>query len=172
MARRFRRSWRREILVGLGLLGLIVARVVYDRVQPREPEVLGEGEWQVARVVDGDTLLLANQARVRLQGIDAPESVRPDHPVEPWGREASDFTRQFVEGGRVRLQFDRERRDQYGRFLAYVWVGPRMLNEELLRAGLAEAKLGYHYSESMKRRFRTAQEEAQRAGRGIWSDAP
>ena len=170
MKRRYRRRWTREILIAICLVGLLVARVIYDRAQPIEPEALEEGVFQVQRVVDGDTLLLANNARVRLQGIDTPETVRPDHPVEKWGQEATDFTRDFVAAGRVRLQFDRERVDEYGRFLAFVWVDNRLLNEELLRAGLARARLGYRYSESMKRRFRAAEEEARAARRAIWSD--
>ena len=111
-------------------------------------------------VVDGDTLLLRDGTRIRLMGVDTPETVKPDTPVEPWGPEASEFTRDFVAGGPVRLEFDRERTDRFGRHLAYVWVGNRMLNEELLRAGLARWEPGYHYSQAMKTRFRRAQREA------------
>lgn len=72
-------------------------------------------------------------------------------------------------------KFDKERIDRYDRFLAYVWyVDPDseeslLLNEELLRAGLAWARLGYSYSDAMKRRFRAAELEAKGAKRGIWS---
>ena len=69
----------------------------------------------------------------------------------------------------MRLTFDRERVDRYGRFLAYAWVDQRMLNEELLRAGLARFEPKFHYSQSIKRQFGLAQQEAQRAGIGIWS---
>jgi micrococcal nuclease len=130
---------------------------------------LPEGHYQVRRVVDGDTLLMQDHKRVRLMGVDTPETVKEDTPVQPWGPEATTFTREFVESGEVRLQFDRERLDRFGRYLAYVWVGDRMLNEELLRAGLARWEQGYHYSQSMKNRFRKAQREAQQAKRGIWS---
>jgi len=132
------------------------------------PESLEEASYAVRRGVDGDTLLLANGARVRLIGVDAPETVKPNWPVEPWGPEASEFTRRFVAGGAVRLQFDRERLDRYDRFLAYVWVGDRMLNEELLRAGLARVERRFRYSQSMKRRFGQAEEEAKIERRGIW----
>ena len=144
----------------------------YYNAPPGPPEVLAEGLYEVQRVVDGDTLLLANHARVRLIGADTPETVKPNHPVEPWGPEASEFSRQFVAGRQVRLELDRERLDKYGRFLAYVWVGDRMLNEELIRAGLARAELQYHYSASMKTRFRRAEADAKSAGRGIWSGQP
>ena len=69
----------------------------------------------------------------------------------------------------MRLTFSSERKDRYDRFLAFVWNGDAMLNEELVRAGLAYARRDYHYSSAMKRRFSQAQTEAQRAGRGIWS---
>src|SRR5262249_34757524 len=98
-----------------------------------------------------------------------PETVKPDTPVEPWGLEASDFTKQFLAGGSARLQFDRERVDDYGRMLAYVWVGDKMLNEELLRAGLAHYESYFRYSQTMKRRFAKAEAEAKAAHRGLWS---
>jgi micrococcal nuclease len=126
---------------------------------------------KIARVVDGDTLVLAgSKERVRLIGADTPETVKPNFPVQPWGPEASAFTKKFVSGGKVRLEFDVERRDKYGRMLAYIWVGERMLNEELIRAGLARAELKYRYSAEKKSRFRRAEEEARAAHRGIWSD--
>lgn len=151
------------------IAAVLVLRVVLDDRQPAPPEALAEGVYTVQRVVDGDTLLLTNAARIRLIGADTPETVHPDRAVEPWGPEAGRFTRQFIAPGQVRLTFDRERQDRYGRFLAYVWVGEQMLNEELIRAGLATARLEFRYSQSMKKRFRDAQEEARAAGRGIWS---
>jgi micrococcal nuclease len=164
------RRRRLSLAAGVVVLAALVWR--YFSAPPGPPEVLTEGPYDVQSVVDGDTLLLANHARVRLIGADTPETVKPNHPVEPWGLEASEFTRQFVAGQQVRLEFDRERLDKYGRFLAYVWVGDRMLNEELIRAGLARAELQYHYSSSMKTRFRHAEAEAKSAGRGIWSGQP
>jgi endonuclease YncB( thermonuclease family) len=139
--------------------------------QPTGRDVLTEGVHRVRRVVDGDTLLMQSGARVRLEGIDTPETVRENHPVEPWGPEASAFTKEFVKqaGGRVKLTFAGERLDDFGRYLAFVWDGDKMLNEELVRAGLAEARLGWHFSSTLKRRLRLAQEDAQRAKRGIWS---
>ncbi len=135
------------------------------------PEALAEGSYAVQRVVDGDTLLLTNHARVRLLGVDTPETVKPNHPVEPFGPEASEFTRRFIARGgwSVRLEFDRERQDKYGRFLAYAWVDDRMLNEELLRAGLARAETQYRYDAGKKKRFCAAEAEAKAAKRGIWS---
>lgn len=135
------------------------------------PQVLAEGDYEVRYVVDGDTLRLTSGAYVRLQGIDTPETVHPNHPVEPWGPEASAFTKAFINRAnyKVRLTFSNERLDRHGRFLAFVWHDNVMLNVELVRAGLAEARLDYRYSGRMKRHLQKAQTEAKLHGRGIWS---
>jgi micrococcal nuclease len=154
----------------IALLILLVVRYFDDaerRATPSEPLV--EGMHAVDRVVDGDTIIFAQHSVVRLIGVDAPETVKPEHPVEPLGPEASAFTRRFLSLGVARLEFDRERVDRFGRFLAYVYVGDRLLNEELLREGLARWESHFHYSAAMKARFKRAQQEAQRAERGIWS---
>lgn len=139
--------------------------------QGEAPEFVPHGHQQVtvARVVDGDTLALSDNSRVRLIGVDTPETVKPNHPVEPFGLEAGAFTREFVGRGEVVLEFDATKQDKYGRLLGYVWVGEKMLNEELLRAGLARAETGYSFSLARKQRFLAAEDEAKAARRGIWS---
>jgi micrococcal nuclease len=168
-----RRYWREPRALLLWLLCAIVAiwRAVAVNSVPTGPELLAEGMHEVRRVVDGDTLLLTSGARVRLQGIDTPETVREGFAVEPWGPEASQFTKDFIRHAdqQVRLTFSLERKDRHDRFLAFVWDGDVMLNEELVRAGLARARLDYRYSGVMKRRLAKAQDEARGAGRGIWS---
>src|SRR5262245_5648382 len=83
------------------LVGILIAVRVWQEFHapPPPPEALPAGEYQVLRAVDGDTILLANHARVRLIGANAPETVKPDSPVEPWGPEASQFTKKFLAGG-------------------------------------------------------------------------
>jgi endonuclease YncB( thermonuclease family) len=183
--RSFRRRPRRTWLVFVLFIGLALLRWGHDRwqgvPQPLFEPPLAEGDYIVLRVVDGDTLLVApppgaaeagRELRLRLLGIDCPESVKPNHPVEPWGREAAEFTRQFVSGGAVRLRFDKRRLDQYDRYLAYVFVADKMLNEELVRAGLAHVLAYPGDSESMTRRLRAAEQEARQSRRGIWSEQP
>ena len=148
---------------------LFVARYWSGPLPPTPVAPLAEGTYRLQRVIDGDTIIVEPAATVRLIGVDTPETVKPEHPVEPFGPEATDFTKEFLSGGVVRLSFDRERVDRFGRFLAYVWVDTRMLNEELLRRGLARHEPQFHYSQAMKQRFRKAQQEAERAGEGIWS---
>jgi micrococcal nuclease len=126
------------------------------------------GPYHVKRVVDGDTLLLEDGTRVRLLGVNTPETKVPDKPVDPLGLEASEYMEREVQGQNVRLEYDRERLDDYERVLAYVWIGPRLINEELIRKGYSEAITRHPYSETMKNRFRKA-EDAAKAGRvGMW----
>jgi len=169
---RFRRRPTRAIIFVTIALFIVALRWMQVGNGPDVPEKLESGMFQVRRIVDGDTLLLESGTRLRLQGVDAPETVKPDHPVEPLGPEASEYTREFLKaaGFRVRVEFGPERIDQYGRALGFVFHEDRMLNEELVRAGLARATTQYHFSEGMKRRLRKAQDEAKVARRGIWSE--
>jgi micrococcal nuclease len=181
--RRFRRRPRRIWLVVILIAGLALLRCGHDRwhgePRPAREPPLTEGDYTVLRVVDGDTLDVALQRsppgtrrreiRVRLLGIDCPESVKLDYPVEPWAREAAEFTSQFVSAGVVRLRFDKRRLDRYDRYLAYVFVADKMLNEELVRAGLARLSPFPGDSESMARRLRVAEQEAVQQARGIQS---
>jgi micrococcal nuclease len=157
-------------VLGLALLILVIARLLVGPPPPSPVQPPAEGSYAVRRVVDGDTIVIEPDAIIRLIGVDTPETVKPDHPVEPWGAEATEFTREFLSDGVARLSFDRERVDRYGRFLAYVWVGDRMLNEELLRNGMARYEPQFNYSGAVKNRFRRAQQDAQQHRVGIWSN--
>ena len=163
---------RHLVVARLGTLVLLAGLGVWQiffPAHPGPPALPQPGSTAfVQRAVDGDTLLLADQTRVRLLGVDTPETKRPHSPVEPFGPEAHEFTRAHVENRKVRLEFDKERHDKYDRVLAYVYVDDWFLNEELIRAGLGRAITNHPYSEAMKRRFRAAQREAQREQRGIW----
>ena len=125
--------------------------------------------YRVERVIDCDTLLLEGGTRIRLLGVNTPETKHPDRPREPLGLEAAAFTRRHTEGRSVSLRFDRERRDRYHRVLAYVYQGDWFLNEELIRAGYSRAETRFPYSGTMKRRFRQAEKQARAEGRGRWA---
>jgi micrococcal nuclease len=171
MPRQFRplRTWR--FWVGWLILLTVGLRVAYLTWHDDRPRDLAEGEYVVSFVIDGDTLILDDGKRVRLIGVDTPETHERDKPAERWGPEADAFARNFVEqaGGKLRLQFDDERLDKYGRYLAYAWSGGTLLNEELIRAGLGRFTPGFRFSGTMKRRFATAEREAKSRGVGIWS---
>jgi micrococcal nuclease len=170
-----RRSLSTGVIVALVLL---IGFRVWQLSSEQSPETLDANDYRVESVADGDTFRLTNGALVRLIGIDAPEtkfSPRSGGDDQPLAQDAKAFVERGLSRGKVRLEFDKERVDKYGRFLAYVWYFDRdreeelLLNEELLRAGLARARLGYSYSDRMKRRFRAAELEARDARRGIWA---
>lgn len=166
------RSPRRKLPMAAVLLLLAVALWRgWEESQQAGPERLDEGTVEVDHVIDGDTLVLKDQAKVRLVGIDCPETKYSPRGEEPLADEATQFTRDFVAAGPISLRFDLERMDKFGRHLAYVYRGDLLLNEELVRAGLAKAKPRYNYADAMKRRFLKAEDEAQAAKRGIWSTA-
>lgn len=125
----------------------------------------------VVKVVDGDTVEVVRGGRadtVRLLGVDTPETVHPDRPVECGGPEASEFTKRALEGRVVRLEFDAERRDAYGRLLAFVLVDGERFNDRLLREGHARLLVippnGAH-----GRTLLEAELEARQARRGLWA---
>jgi micrococcal nuclease len=127
---------------------------------------------RVVRAVDGDTLEVAlddgPNETVRLIGVDTPETVKPDTPVQCFGPQASHFEHRTVEGRRVRLLTGVEPRDYYGRLLAYVWIEGRFLEAELLRRGLARV-LTFHPNDRFAHRFEVIAQKASKSGKGLWN---
>jgi endonuclease YncB( thermonuclease family) len=128
----------------------------------------------VERVVDGDTIevnpAVGGTGDVRLIGVDTPETVDPNEPVEPYGPEASVFTKAQLEGERVTLIFDQEKTDQYGRALAYVRISGEgeTFNETLLRQGYAQLYV-VPPNDRYEVTFSRAQDQARLERQGIWS---
>ena len=129
----------------------------------------------VERVVDGDTIIVQEVGRVRLIGVDTPETVNPRRPVECFGREASAFAKRMLEGQRVRLEYDQDRTDRYGRTLAYVYLpNGAFVNAELVRQGYGHAytRFPFRYLDD----FRRYERDARQRQRGLWgaecTDAP
>lgn len=171
MRRRFQSPYTWKFWVGWIVFLAAAIRILVLSNDHEAPADIKEGKYHVRHVIDGDTLVLDDGRKIRLIGIDAPETDDRRGPIEPWGPQASSFARDFVErsNGWVTLQFDLERLDQYERHLAYVFVEDGLLNEELIRRGLARFKPNYRYSGVMKRRFRAAEETAKRKKQGIWT---
>jgi micrococcal nuclease len=160
--------------LGSALLLLLVAVVLlrpwetWDGLWTDEPA--RSARAYVTRVVDGDTVevrLDGEEEDVRYIGVDTPETVEPGEPVQCFGKRASDFNHGLVEGKQVRLVFDEERRDVYGRLLAYVYLGDRFVNADLLRQGLART-LAIPPNDRFARRFKRLEMAAARTGRGLW----
>ncbi len=157
------------------VLVLLLAAVRYFSEESASVEsppvnVAESGEYRVERAVDGDTLLLDGGERVRLLGVDTPETKHRDKPVDPLGLEAAEFVADKVNGRVVRLEFDRERRDHYDRLLAYVYLDGELLNEELILAGYSRAITHHPYRSDMKRRFRQAEESARQRKVGLFAE--
>jgi micrococcal nuclease len=126
---------------------------------------------RVLSITDGDTIHVeigGDDEKVRYIGIDTPESVIPDEAPECFGKEASEANRELVEGETVRLVFGAERRDQYDRLLAYVYVGDTFVNAELVRQGFART-LEIAPNTDFARRFASLQQAAANAARGLWA---
>ena len=124
----------------------------------------------VMRAVDGDTIEVRLDGRaedVRYIGVDTPETVKPDTPVQCFGPQASHFNHGLVEHRRVRLVFGVERRDVYGRLLAYVYLDGHFVNAELIRRGLART-LTIPPNDRFAGRLKRLEMAAARAGRGLW----
>jgi micrococcal nuclease len=138
-----------------------------DPAASPDPETTGP---VVTRVVDGDTVEVQMDDRtltVRLIGIDTPESVAPGEPVECYALRASAYTEERLEGEPVRLEFDVERIDPFGRTLAYTWLGDELFNETLVREGFALVTT-FPPNVRYVDRFLDAQREARSQGRGLW----
>ena len=129
--------------------------------------VLEHEFYLVERVVDGDTLLLSNGERVRLIGVDTPETVHPNKPVEYFGKESSNFTKKMVQGMKVRLEYDQTTRDKYGRLLAYVFLEDNtFLNAEIIKQGYGHAYTTYPFK--LMDEFRQYEREARENQQGLW----
>jgi micrococcal nuclease len=128
-------------------------------------------EARVAKVVDGDTVILANGQRVRLLGIDAPDLERNGQSAHFLAYKAKRVLTDLAKGKQVRLEYDQLRYDRYGRILAFLFLpNGTNLSRELVRQGLAHV-----YTVPPNMGFRgellAAQREALRARRGIWQKA-
>ena len=105
-----------------------------------------------ARVVDGDNIVLSNNERVRLIGVDTPETKHPQKPVEYFGKEATAFTNKMVGEKVFKLRYDQQRRDKYGRLLANVYLpNGTFLNAEIIKQGYGYAytRFPFKYMESL-----------------------
>ena len=135
----------------------------------------------VARVVDGDTAVIrvnGEDRRVRFLGVDTPETVHPTKGVQPYGKEASNFTKESLTGRTVWLEYDKNPTDRYNRHLAYIWLSkPTKINDETIRRNMFNAKLladGYAKVTIIKpnnryeKLFKEIEAEAKNSKLGMW----
>ncbi|MDR1099545.1 MAG: thermonuclease family protein [Treponema sp.] len=135
---------------------------------------------EVVGHVDGDTVRvripnppaeLGAVETIRLIGVDTPETVHPNRPVEAFGREASDFTKSRLLNQTVYLAFDWDLRDRYGRLLAYIYTAEgRCFNASLVSEGYGHAYTRFSFQ--FMDEFRALEQQARRDKRGLWGDGP
>lgn len=147
-----------------------------DRTRPPRVPASAKGPYGVIRVVDGDTVHVAYKGRdttIRLIGIDTPETVAPGQPVECFGKRASQHMRRLLDGRPVYVATDpsQDRRDRYGRLLAYLWLPTgKFVNLHMLRAGFAR-EYTYDVAYRYQTKFKAAARKAATRDRGLWSHA-
>ncbi len=150
------------------------------------PSVLNNSIVYVQKVYDGDTFLIENSIKIRLIGVDTPESsesnklfrdsaksgIKPEKIIR-LGKISYSFTKKMCEHKRVRLEFDNQKKDRYGRLLAYVYLPDgQMLNELIIRSGYGFAYIKFPFKEEYRSRFIFAQEEAKKTAMGLWHEKP
>jgi micrococcal nuclease len=172
-----RGALRAPLVIAAVLVALNLSRCGSDG---GSSEPAGPLQARVTHVVDGDTIDVeladGDEETVRYIGIDTPETVKPDTPVQCGGPRAHEVNERLVDGRTVTLRFDAERRDVYGRLLAYVYVPragrrPLFVNAELARRGLART-LTIPPNDSFASLFARLAGRAGVLGRGLWGSCP
>lgn len=131
---------------------------------------------RVIRVIDGDTIEIEGNIKLRYIGIDTPETKHPIKGVQCFGKEASNKNKELVEGKMIRMEKDVSETDKYGRLLRYIWlVEPHatksselFVNDFLVRQGYAHAST-FPPDVKYSNQFVSAQKEARENNRGLWN---
>jgi micrococcal nuclease len=133
-----------------------------------QTDTVTDGTVAVTQVIDGDTIEVEGGVRVRMIGINTPETVDPRRPVQCFGTEASRRTHELLDGQRIRLVKDVSETDKYGRLLRYVYrTDGTFVNLALVRDGYAQAS-AYPPDIAHKAEFAAVQTQARIAGLGLW----
>lgn len=151
-----------------GIAALILATIGCEGAD--DANRCGPSEAVVARAIDGDTVELEDGTRVRYLLVDTPESTNGKDDC--YGAEAAEFNRQLVEGKSVRLEYDVECEDQYGRLLAYLEIGDRELNTLLVERGYACVLHVPPNGDDRVAQFEDLEQIAKATGKGMWGACP
>ena len=160
------------VVIALGILIILAQSHEQNKTQETAPEISALVE--LIRVVDGDTIVVklnGDDEKIRIIGIDTPESVKPHSPVECFAKEATEHIGELLNTGEnVKIETDptQDTRDTYGRLLAHVFVGDINIGQHMIQDGYAYE---YTYDNTYKYQgvYRDAQSEARRAQQGLWS---
>lgn len=135
---------------------------------------LAKEQVEIVRVVDGDTVVVkfndGTTEKVRMLLVDTPESVHPTKGSQPFGKEASDYTKKMLaEGKKVTLEIGNPERDKYNRLLGYIWVDGINFNKKLIEKGYARVAYVEPPNTKYLDEFHEAQEQAKKQKLRIWS---
>ncbi len=186
-AQRQARRLGRKAMLFLILAGVSAGLIIADRsgflgAKPKGDFEKYDGKtFRVTHHVDGDTFDIDipdgnhSRTRLRLWGVDTPETVKPHTPPQHFGKEASDFVKQQTFGKEVKIELEpgRNSRDKYGRLLAWVTLPDgRLLNRVLVEEGYAYVYLGEgsQYDHHLKSEFIRLQKQAMENFRGLWKN--
>ncbi len=158
------RDWR----VILVIFVLLVSSFLSNNEKPEEEIYDKLDQNTVVRVVDGDTVELANGEKVRYIGMDTPESVDPRKPVECFAKQATIRNKELVLGKVVTLKSDAANRDRYGRLLRYVYVEDKFINLQLISEGYAYS-VSFPPNIKYQDIFDNAEKIARERNEGLWS---
>ncbi len=166
------------IIVLVIAFGFGNARKLITNKTDKEVYAAESTKTTVVRVVDGDTLIVKDKGKektVRLIGVDTPESVatRDDLVNTVWGKKASNYTKKVLKKGKtVYLEYDKQKKDTYGRSLAYLYINKKktkknMYNNILIKKGYARAAY-YAPNKKYRKLFRNSHKKAKKARKGFW----
>lgn len=171
-----KRRFRRFISLLIALISLVVVYAQKNSDYPQrvlqEAQKSQPGLYEIIEFADGDTISVSMDGateRVRLIGVDTPETHDPRKAVQCFGQAAADFTKQLIGSQRVRLESDPDNtnRDRYSRLLRYVYLPDgRMVNREIIAGGYGFAYTHFPFSRSVE--FKQLEQEARQANRGLW----
>lgn len=146
------------------LLAVLIIFIMYNFFQQES------GQYMVKAVIDGDTIELSSGEKVRYIGVDTPEFQSSHNKTEKFAEEAYQANRKMVENRKVKLEYDVQQRDQYGRLLAYVYTNDGiMVNEWLIANGYAKTVV-FPPNVRYVDRFFQLEQEAQKQKIGLWSE--
>jgi len=168
-----RRTKKKLITLAIGLV--LLGFGYLNNKQPAPTEVLGTtspGFYKVSEIADGDTITVhmdGKEERVRMIGVDTPETKDPRKPVQCFGQAASAFTKQLIGSQPVRLEADPlgSNRDRYDRLLRYVYLpDSRLVEAEIIKEGYGFAYTSFPFTKSDE--FTAYQRDARQNSRGLW----
>ncbi len=171
-----KRTQRKMFNLLVSLLILVIGAYVVPRVEVMggNQQPVPAGYFRVTELNDGDTITVdmsGVEEKIRMIGVDTPETEDPRKPVQCFGRAASTFTKELVGTQAVRLEADplNTNRDRYNRLLRYVYLPDgRLVNSELIKQGYGFAYTSFPFTKLEE--FKQLQTEARQANRGLWNE--